>query len=91
MPAPTLQCAGLVSLEVLKLITHAERTIEDFKNSFVNLSLPLFVLSEPLPPVQIKDKEYDPVIGGPVRAQPNGFTPWDVLSFEIREYSITVL
>jgi len=73
----TAMVTGLVSLELLKVVTHKERKIEDFKNAFVNLALPLWLFSEPLPPTKTVDKAYDNVIGGPVRARPNGFTPWD--------------
>ena len=34
------------------------------KNSFMNLALPLWLFSEPLPPLQNKDKEYDPIMMG---------------------------
>jgi len=34
-------------------------------------------MSEPLPPMKTTSKEHDPVIMGPVRARPEGFTSWD--------------
>ena len=42
------------------------------KNSFINLALPLWLFSEPLPAIQMKDKDYDPVMLGPVKAIPAG-------------------
>ena len=51
--------------------------IDDFKNAFVSLALPLWVLSEPLPPVKTTSKEHDPIVMGPVKARPEGFTSWD--------------
>merc|ERR1719282_598952 len=48
----TAMITGLVSAELLKLVTLSSRKVDSFKNSFVNLALPLWVLSEPLPPVQ---------------------------------------
>lgn len=78
----TAMVTGLVSAELLKLVTRSTRKVEDFKNSFVNLALPLWVLSEPLPPVQSKSKEYDPVVMGPVRARPEGFTTWDKVTLD---------
>jgi ubiquitin-activating enzyme E1 len=69
---------GFASLEFLKMVIYKERKIEEFRNAFINLSLPLFVLSEPLPPAQTKSIEYDPVVGGRVRAKPEGFTTWDL-------------
>lgn len=47
------------------------------KNSFMNLAIPLWLFSEPLPPIQNKDKDYDPILMGPVRCIPSGFTNWD--------------
>lgn len=51
--------------------------VEDFKNAFVTLALPLWVFSEPLPPVKTVSKEHDPIVMGPVKARPEGFTSWD--------------
>jgi len=52
------------------------------RNSFMNLALPLWLFSEPLPPIQAQDKEYDEVLMGPVRAVPPKFTTWDKLNVE---------
>jgi ubiquitin-activating enzyme E1 len=46
--------------------------ITNYRNAFVNLALPLFLLSEPLPSNKHFDKEYDPVAMGPVKAIPSG-------------------
>jgi len=73
----TAMVTGLVSAELLKLVNLKSRKVEDFKNAFVNLALPLWVMSEPLPPAKTISKEHDPVIMGPVRARPEGFTSWD--------------
>ena len=42
------------------------------KNSFMNLALPLWLFSEPMPPNQMRDKDYDPIVLGPIKAIPNG-------------------
>lgn len=49
------------------------------KNGFMNLALPLWLFSEPMPPIKAKDKDYDEVVMGPVKAVPPGFTNWDRL------------
>jgi len=73
----TAMTTGLVSAELMKLVMLQSRKVDEFKNAFVNLALPLWVMSEPLPPLQTKSKDHDPVIMGPVRARPEGFTTWD--------------
>lgn len=42
------------------------------KNSFMNLALPVWLFSEPQPPIKAKDKDYDPILMGPVKAIPPG-------------------
>ncbi|CAJ1384081.1 unnamed protein product [Effrenium voratum] len=73
----TAMATGLVSAELLKIANLQARKLEDFKNAFVTLALPLWVLSEPLPPVKTVSKDHDPIIMGPVKAKPEGFTTWD--------------
>merc|ERR1719311_754730 len=79
----TAMVTGLVSAELLKIATRSSRKVEDFKNAFVNLALPLWLLSEPLPPVKTMSKEHDPIIMGPVKAKPEGFTTWDKVDVKI--------
>lgn len=43
----TAAVAGLVSVELIKVFKKVQ--LEDFRNSFLNLALPMFVLSEPGP------------------------------------------
>ena len=75
----TAMVVGLVSCELLKILLSKSGCfqLDKFKNGFVNLGLPLWILSEPLPPIQTKSKDFDPVSMGPIRALPEGFTPWD--------------
>ena len=39
----------------------------------MNLALPLWLFTEPSPPNQNKDKDYDPILLGPIKAIPSGF------------------
>jgi len=86
----TAMVTGLVGAELLKLVAGgaADRKVEEFKNAFVNLALPLWVMSEPLPPLKTKSKEYDPIIMGPVRAKPEGFTTWDKVLINIGDATL---
>ena len=79
----TAMVVGLVTAELIKLLIHDKHPIELFKNSFVNLALPVWILSEPLPPLKTVSKDSDPVTGEPVRAKPEGFTPWQKIVVDI--------
>lgn len=58
----TASITGLVCLELFKLMQNKPepKKIEDYRNSFINLALPLFQQSEPIPPPKRKylDKEF---------------------------------
>lgn len=73
----TAMIAGAVMIELYKLVQNTD--IQSFRNCFCNLALPLMVFSEPLPPVRMSSKEYDPILMGPVKAYPDKFSTWDKL------------
>lgn len=72
----TAMITGVVAAELYKFV-QGFTELDKFKNSFVNLALPLFVFSEPDPIKKTKSKDYDPIMAGPVRAVPEGFTIYD--------------
>jgi ubiquitin-activating enzyme E1 len=76
----TAMITGGVMVELYKRAL--EFDVDKFRNCFINLALPLFVFSEPMPPNRIKSKDYDPISMGPVKAYPEGFTTWDKLVVE---------
>eukprot|EP01088_Endostelium_zonatum_P016187 TRINITY_DN4267_c0_g1_i1.p1 TRINITY_DN4267_c0_g1~~TRINITY_DN4267_c0_g1_i1.p1 ORF type:complete len:603 (-),score=182.98 TRINITY_DN4267_c0_g1_i1:67-1875(-) len=74
--ATTTSCiTGLVMLELYKLFLTPTPRIEMFKNSFLNLALPLFAFSEPLAPLKHTSKD-------DVKAVPENWTQWDVIEME---------
>lgn len=87
----TAMIVGCIGFEILKFI--GNKKIGVFRNSFCNLALPLWLFSEPLPPNKQKDKDYDEVLLGPVKAIPPGWSKWDKIEIqgpktlgEIQEY-----
>lgn len=64
----TAMVCGVISLEMLKYVQG--KPIDDFKNTFMNLAVNVYVFPDPLPPTKTEDKDYDPVMMGPVKAIP---------------------
>ncbi|KAM3372313.1 hypothetical protein ACQJBY_019288 [Aegilops geniculata] len=52
----TAMATGLVCLELYKVIA-GDHPVEDYRNTFANLALPLFSMAEPVPPKVMKHKE----------------------------------
>ncbi|KAK2440690.1 E1 ubiquitin-activating protein [Trifolium repens] len=52
----TAMATGLVCLELYKVLDGGHK-VEDYRNTFANLALPLFSMAEPVPPKVIKHKE----------------------------------
>ena len=69
----TAMITGAVSAEIYKF-TQGYTELEDVKNSFINLALPLFVFSEPTEVGKIKSKDYDPISMCAVKSIPEGYT-----------------
>lgn len=72
----TAMVTGIVCAEIYKFVQGLDK-LDFYKNSFVNLALPLFVFTEPTEVIKTKSKEYDPIIAGPIKAIPEGFTCYD--------------
>eukprot|EP00940_MAST-03C_sp_MAST-3C-sp2_P001396 g1396.t1 len=51
----TALVSGMVSLELYKILQG--RPIESYRNAYLNLAIPLFALSEPMPPLTFEHKE----------------------------------
>jgi len=72
----TAMVTGAVAAEFYKYV-QGFTDLAKFKNSFVNLALPLFLFTEPDEIKKIKSKDYDPIMGGKVVAIPDPYTCYD--------------
>jgi len=72
----TAMITGAVTAEIYKFV-QGYTAIEDVKNSFINLALPLFVFSEPTEVGKHKDKDYDPISMSAVKCVPPDWTVWN--------------
>lgn len=74
----TAMIVGAVGMELYKVV-QGFKEIEDYRNGFINLAIPLFVFTEPIEANKAKDVEKDPIMFGPVKAIPQGWTIWDTI------------
>lgn len=65
----TAMIIGQVGMEIIKYIL--KKDISKMRNSFMNLALPLFLFSEPLPPGEHQDQEMSIIYFGPVKSVPS--------------------
>ncbi len=71
----TAAITGLVALQIYTLLQ--TNKIDYMRNVFMNLAVNLFVLTEPSPKVEHRDKEYDPILLCKVKAIPQNWSVWD--------------
>lgn len=74
----TAMIVGAVGMELYKVVQGFDK-IEDYRNSFINLAIPLFVFTEPIEANKNKDVEMDPIMFGPIKAIPPNWTIWDTI------------
>ena len=77
----TAMITGCIGAEMYK-IAQGFNDIESYKNAFINLALPLFVMSEPQPVLKNKSKDYDKIMDCPIKAIPEGYTNFDKIIVE---------
>ena len=77
----TAMITGCIGAEMYK-VAQGFNDIESYKNGFITLALPLFVFSEPLPVLKNTSKAFDPILGSPIKAIPEGFTIYDKIVVE---------
>ena len=83
----TAMITGAVTAEIYKFVQGYTK-IEDVKNGFINLALPIFLFSEPTEVNKITGKDYDPISMCATKTVPGDFTIFDKIT--INEGSLTV-
>jgi ubiquitin-activating enzyme E1 len=76
----TAMVAAANAIEIYKRLL--EVPFESTRNFFSNLAIPIFMFSEPLPPMVHRDKEYDEILLGPVKALPPKHNTWSRFDIE---------
>jgi len=59
---------GAVGLEIIKFLVG--KKAGTYKNLTCNLALPLWVFNDPIEAIVNTDKEFDPIMCGPIKAIP---------------------
>lgn len=72
----TAMITGAVACEFYKFASGWTDLVR-FKNAFINLAVSLFLFTEPDDIGKVKSKDYDPIMGGAVKAIPEGWTIYD--------------
>ena len=70
----TAMVVGAMGMEMLKFYNDCE--LESFRDFFANLGIAFINFSEPFPPKITRDKEYDVIMMGPVKALPSKWDTW---------------
>lgn len=60
---------GVVGIEIIKYILGKKQSA--YKNVTINLALPLWVFNDPVEAIMNEDKEFDPIMCGPIKVIPD--------------------
>lgn len=64
----TAMVVGAVGIEIIKYLLG--KKIGAFKNVTINLALPLWIFNDPQEAIVNTDKDYDPIMCGPIKVVP---------------------
>ena len=76
----TAMVSAAIGIEIYKYFLQIP--FESSRNFFSNLAIPIFMFSEPSPPVVHNDKVYDQILLGPVKAIPAKHNTWSRFEIE---------
>ena len=73
----TAAITGLASFQLYSL--YQTNKIDFIRDCYLNLGINSIIMSEPKSVIKMQDKENDPILLGPVKAIPPGWTVWDYI------------
>jgi len=83
IPAIATTTAAITGLVALQILTCMQTNKIDYmRGGYINLSVNLYLMTEPGPKIEMQDKENDPIMMGPVRAIPPKFSVWDKIEIK---------
>lgn len=78
VPAIATTTASITGLVALQIITGLNTNkIELMRDGFINLGMNIYLMTEPGPKIQMKDKEMDPILLSATKVIPPGWSVWD--------------
>ena len=81
IPAIITSTSTIAGIALLQLYTLYQTNKFNFlKECYLNLGINSIIMSEPKPVIKMQDKENDPILLGPVKAVPFGWTVWDFIT-----------
>ena len=85
----TAMIVGAVGIEFYKF--YLESPLENLRSCFSNLGISMINFSEPMPPVVAKDKDYDEILLGPVKAMPSKWNTWSRIQVKGKKMKVKEL
>ena len=85
----TAMVIGAMGIEFFKF--YLQCPLENMRNFFSNLGISMINFSEPMPPVVAKDKDFDPVVLGPLKSMPPKWNTWARIEVRGRDMKISEL
>lgn len=76
----TAMVVGAVGIEIIKFLIGKKGGA--YKNVTANLALPLWVFNDPIEAIVNVDKEFDPIMCGPIKVIPSKFTKWEKINIK---------
>ena len=83
VPAIASTTATIIGFSCMQIFTLINTDDISFvKNCYFNTSFNIYQINNPPDVIHMKDKEYDVIFCGPIKAVPSGWTVWDIIDIK---------